>query len=112
MATVDPEDDGIRRYVVRRYTFEPERGERRHRVVAAFDNEPEYRAFLTAATAELQRRLDGGTQVDPREHYSGMILDPGHRQRARDARFLRRATQRRALAEGRRDEPDLPPNSR
>jgi hypothetical protein len=42
MAQVDPADDSIKRFIVRHYRYDPERRERRHVVVAAFDNEPEY----------------------------------------------------------------------
>lgn len=96
MVKVDPDDDSIRRYVVRRYAFDPDRGERRHQIVAAFDTEQEYRAYYEEATAELQAHRDAGLQVDPRERYTGMLLEPGHRQRAQDRRLLLRALQRRA----------------
>jgi hypothetical protein len=39
MATVDADDDAIWRYIVRRYAHDPQRHERRHQIVAAFDNE-------------------------------------------------------------------------
>src|SRR5580700_7663243 len=42
MAQVDPADDSIKRFIVRHYRYDPERRARRHVVVAAFDNEPEY----------------------------------------------------------------------
>ncbi len=42
MATVDPNDDNIKLYVVRLYAYDPEHRERRHQVVAAFDNEQEF----------------------------------------------------------------------
>ena len=48
MATVDPNDDNIKRYVVRRYVYDPERRDRRHQVVSAFDNEQEFIALIHA----------------------------------------------------------------
>jgi hypothetical protein len=44
MSRVDPEDDSIERFIVRHHRYDPLRRERRHVVVAAFDNEQEYGA--------------------------------------------------------------------
>jgi hypothetical protein len=44
MARVDPDDDSRRRYIVKHYRYDPERRERRHVVVAAFDSRREYKA--------------------------------------------------------------------
>ncbi|MBJ7610555.1 MAG: hypothetical protein JF887_14190 [Candidatus Dormibacteraeota bacterium] len=46
MATVDPDDDDIERYVVRRYAHDFRRHERRHQIVAAFDNKREFLRLL------------------------------------------------------------------
>jgi hypothetical protein len=53
VAAVDPDDDTICRYVVRHYRYDPDRHERRHVVVAAFDNESEYDACLVASDDAL-----------------------------------------------------------
>jgi hypothetical protein len=42
VAEVDPDDDSIRRFIVRHYRYDPDRHERRHVVVAAFDSEREF----------------------------------------------------------------------
>lgn len=60
MAQVDPEDDSILRFIVRHYRYDPQRRERRHVVVAAFDNEAEYQARLQSEAAEIQRRRTTG----------------------------------------------------
>jgi hypothetical protein len=91
MATVDPEDDTVRRYVVEQYRYDPQRRQRRHVVVAAFDNRREYEACLRATSDELRRREAAGEDVDSSEHVSGTVREPGHRQRAANARLLRRA---------------------
>src|SRR5664279_1634617 len=71
MAQVDPEDDSVIRYVVFRYAFDPARCERRHRVIAAFDSEPEYRDQIERLSGALRARDDR----DPREHISGTVWE-------------------------------------
>jgi hypothetical protein len=91
VARVDPDDDDVRRFVVRHYRYDPERRERRHVVVAAFDNEREFRACMENARAEIGRRRDRGEAVDPREHVSGTVQEPGHSRRAANGRLVMRA---------------------
>ena len=91
MATVDPDDDGIERYIVRRYAHDPLRHERRHQVVAAFDNEQEFRRLLDRLAGDLKRRRDAGEAIDPLEHYTGVKLEPGNRRRQRDGHLLKKA---------------------
>ncbi|HEY3087101.1 MAG TPA: hypothetical protein VII16_08460 [Actinomycetes bacterium] len=92
MSQVDPDDDNIRRLIVRHYRYDPDRHERRHLLVAAFDNEREFDACLEAMEAELSRRRERGDAVDPREHVSGVVHEPGHRRRQQNARILVRAS--------------------
>ena len=48
VATVDYDDDGSRRFVVRRCAYDPARREQRHTVIAVLDNQREFdRAFRT-----------------------------------------------------------------
>ena len=94
MARVDPDDDAVRRYVVRQYRYDPQRRERRHVVVAAFDDEHEYEQCFRATSEELRRRKSAGEDVDAREHVSGIVLEPGDRQRAANGRLLIRAMRR------------------
>jgi hypothetical protein len=91
VATVDRDDDGIRRYVVRRYARDPQRHERRHQVVAAFDNKREFRRLLDRLARDLQHRRDAGEPIDAAEHYTGVLLEPGHVRRQRDGHLLKRA---------------------
>jgi hypothetical protein len=91
VARVDPDDDNLRRYIVRHYRYDPERHERRHVVVAAFDSRREYNGCFQAASAELERRKAAGEEVDPTEHVSGTVHEPGHRRRAANGRLVMRA---------------------
>jgi len=92
---VDPGDDVVTRFVVRRYAYDPARDERRHQVVAAFDNEREFMGLMRLLQDELDRRRAAGDPVDPREHLTGIILEPGYHRRQRERRrSLRAATTR------------------
>ena len=94
MPEVDPDDDTIKRYVVRRYAYDPRRHERRHQVVAAFDNKREFSRLISTLNDDLERRRAAGESVDAREHITGLILEPGSRRGARARRLLtRRAAQ-------------------
>lgn len=94
MARVDPHDDGIRRFVVRQYRFDPERRERRHVIVDAFDNRAEFEARLASTQRDIDRRRAAGEPVDRNEHASGIVWEPGHRQKAANARLVLRALHR------------------
>jgi hypothetical protein len=91
MGRVEPEDDTIRRFIVRHYRYDPARRERRHVVVAAFDNEPEFLACVERVGAEIAQRREHEDGVDPREHVSGVVHEPGYLRRAANAHLLRRA---------------------
>jgi hypothetical protein len=95
MAVVDPDDDGIRRYVVQRYAYDEARHERRHQVVAAFDNEAECLAHFESLNDEVKQRRASGEHVDPREYVSGTVLEAGHARMQRNARVIRNAIERR-----------------
>jgi hypothetical protein len=107
---VDADDDEIERYVVRRYAYDSERHERRHQIVAAFDNEAEFLRSLETLNGDLQRRRrDAGDPIDPQEHYSGVRLEPGYRRRQRDGRILTAAARHRVwLPREQVDRLDLP----
>jgi hypothetical protein len=83
VAQVDPEDDSIRRFVIYRYAYDPERRERRHQLVAAYDNVAEFERELDRAHKTL-------TGLDRREHWTGTVKEPGHDRRARAAHLVRR----------------------
>ena len=91
VARVDPGDDSIARFIVRHYRYDPERRERRHVVVAAFDNEREFVVRMASAQAEISRRREAGEPVDPSEHASGVVHEPGYLRRAAQGHLLRRA---------------------
>lgn len=91
MARVDPADDDALRYIVRHYRYDPARHERRHVDVAAFDNEREFEAFAARVQQEIERRRRDGEPVDPREHVSGVLHEPGYRRRAANGRLVERA---------------------
>ena len=93
---VDPDDDTIHRWVVRHYAQDSDRHERRHQVVAAFDNEAEFLRLLRGLNNDLERRRDAGEPVERSEHYSGQMLEPGYRRRQQDGRLLKRLIRRRA----------------
>jgi hypothetical protein len=97
VAAVDPDDDSILRYVVRHYRYDSARHERRHVVVAAFDSQSEFEACLDATAATLRGRREAGEDVDPREHISGLVYEPGYQRLQRNARLLRRAIDHRAV---------------
>jgi hypothetical protein len=90
VAIVDPDDDTIQRYVVRHYAHDPERRERRHQVVAAFDNEMEFLRLFERLNEDLRRRREAGDPVEPSEHFTGVMLEPGYRRRQQDGRILMR----------------------
>jgi hypothetical protein len=93
VVAVDPDDDTIRRYVVRHYRYDPDRHERRHVIVAAFDNKFEWDACMDATEAALRAGWDTSEAVDPREHVSGTVYEPGYRRLQQNGRLLRRAAE-------------------
>jgi hypothetical protein len=91
VALVDPGDDDIERFIVRHYRYDPQRRERRHVVVAAFDNEPEFRARMDSVRDEIKARRDRGEPVDPGEHASGVVHETGYLRRAANGHLVSRA---------------------
>ena len=111
MATVDPDDDSIERFVVRRYAYDPSRHERRHQVVAAFDHHREYKKLISKLSEDLKRRRAAGEPIDPLEHLTGVVLEPGYRRRQADAHLLQAAIRHGvSLPDDVLDRLDLPAN--
>jgi hypothetical protein len=110
LAEVDPEDDTIRRYVVRHYAYDPDRHERRHMTVAAFDNEAEFGALFGRLSEELRRRRDDSDEFDQREHYSGVVLEAGYSQLQQNGRLIRDAMARGVRIDRLLEELELPQN--
>ncbi len=100
MAQVDPDDDTILRFVLWHNTFDPSRHERRHVVVAAYDNEAEFKAALAPLHEDLRRRRQAGS-AHPTEHYGGEPRHPGHEARRQQAKQMKWAF-RGAMAVSRR----------
>ena len=93
VGAVDYEDDDSRRLVLRRYAYDPTRRERRHIVVAVVDNHREFNKLFTRLSAELEQRRKDGKGVDPREHISGHVMEPGHLARSANGHLVRRAVE-------------------
>lgn len=84
MATVDPDDDTINRFVVVQYRVDPDRNQRRH-VAAACHNAEEGMAELEQLGIELAQQKAAGLAED-REWISGELKEPGYRERMRRMR--------------------------
>jgi len=110
VARADPEDDGIERFIVHHYRYDPQRRERRHVVVAAFDNEAEFLACLEGMREEIERRRDPGESVDPHERASGTVHQPGYLRRAANGHLVMRALQRGVTPGPWLDELEMPSN--
>jgi hypothetical protein len=91
VARVDPDDDELVRYIVRRYAYDPSRHERCHQTIAAFDNAAEFEQYIRAASSEPKSRRDAGEMVDVREHFSGVVKSAGDDERQRQRRIAWRA---------------------
>jgi hypothetical protein len=82
MARVDPDDDTITRIVLCHYRYDPDRRERRHVVLAAFDNEEEYWQAANEAGEALKIRQGAGL-AEPIEHITGAVKPAGYAEEAR-----------------------------
>jgi hypothetical protein len=60
-------------------------------VVAAFGNEPEFRARMASVHAEIGHRQERDEPVDPCEHVSGVVHEPGYLRRAGNGHLATRA---------------------
>jgi hypothetical protein len=109
VAAVDPDDDTIARWVVTHYRYDPDRRERRHVVVAAFDNPDEFHADIHARAERLRGRGDSGEDVDRLERVTGRTYAAGYRRQQRDAHLLKRAIEHGVAPVV--EDLDLPPNT-
>lgn len=110
MARVDADDDSIYRWVVWHYRYDAERSERRNVVVAAFDNPGEFHADIEKRAAQLRARRELGEDIDPSEHISGLMREPGYQRKQRNAHLLKRAVEHGVVPARIRDL-ELPSNS-
>ena len=77
MAEVDPYDDSIVRYVIRRHQYDPETKHFRWFYESAYDNKRQYGKRLQDAFDELTlRRLGGGVHI--KEQVGGQKLEVGY----------------------------------
>jgi hypothetical protein len=79
-------------------------------VVAAFDSRREFSACLDAVSEEMRRRRAAGGHVDPSEHVSGIVYEPGSRRRAANGRLVMRALSHGIAPGPWMDELELPSN--
>lgn len=76
MAKVDPADEIVDRWIVQWYRFDPGCDERRHTIVAAFDNAAEMEAEVSRLAQQLRERRRAGVSEDVEwtsgiRHYAG-----------------------------------------
>lgn len=85
MAQVDPDDDSIRRIVLYRYQYDPARRQRRNIVVAAFDDEGEFRACMDEQKVALDKQKAQGVAEEV-EYLHGTFKEPGDARRTKERR--------------------------
>jgi hypothetical protein len=76
---VDPTDDAIDRWIVTWYRFDPERHERRHTIVVAFDNTAEMEAEMARLNHQLRDRKRAGSSDDV-EWISAVFQHAGYKE--------------------------------
>ena len=77
MAEVDPYDDSIIRYAIKRHAFDPETNHFRWIYETAFDNKKEYEKKLQEAFDELGARREKD-QAHLIEQVTGQVLELGY----------------------------------
>jgi hypothetical protein len=87
---VDSEDDAIWRWVIHHYRFDPERGERRNVVVAAYDNEREFEMEFERYNQRVRSEINAGARSEF-EHVSGVTRHPGYHAEQARAHLVRHA---------------------
>ena len=100
MTEVDPDDDSRRRWVLRWYRYDPDRHERRHTVIAAYDKKREFFRHFNTLSTELDRLKEAG-EAEQVEHISGVEKNAGTDAKAREQRERLHDIRRRAAREKR-----------
>ena len=77
MTQIDPYDDSVLRYVIRRHQFDPETKHFRWFYESAFDNKQEYKRKLQEAFDELGVRQEKD-EAHLKEKLAGGVLQIGH----------------------------------
>ncbi len=72
--------------MLQHYRYDPERRERRHVTLAAFDNEEEFMQSVEDARVVLKDRQDAGI-AEPVEHITGVVKPAGSTAKARQQRI-------------------------
>ena len=88
MAEVDPFDDSIVRYVIRRHQYDPETNHFRWFYESAFDNKGEYGRKLQEAFDELGARHEKG-EAHRKEQLAGGVLQIGYFRNSKSRRLER-----------------------
>jgi hypothetical protein len=110
VARVDVRDERIRRFIVSHFRYDRERHECRHVLVAAFDDEREFSECFKEAHAEIERRRDGGEDVDPGEHISGWTRDAGSARRPANGHLVKRSMLHGIVSGKWVEDLEIPPN--
>lgn len=66
VAEVSADDNSIQRFIVQHYRYAPERHEPRNVIVAAFDNEAEFKYRIHELSAEVERRRSPANRLTQR----------------------------------------------
>ena len=90
MAEVDPLDDSIVRYVIRRHSYDPATRHFKWFDERAFDNKKEFEASLQEAGFELERRQVKG-QAHHKEQIMGQVLAINYLVESKSRRKMRKA---------------------
>lgn len=89
MAEVDPFDDSIIRYAIRRHNYDPETNHFKWSYEKAFSKRREYEMNLQEAFDELNARQAIG-DAHPKEHLAGEVLEIGNFKNAKSRRQERK----------------------
>jgi len=108
MASVDPADDSVSRLVLHHYRYDPARRQRRNVIVAAFDNQCEFRREMDRY-AQLVRDTSGTGRPPDGEWVSGVEWPPGYHAQQALAHAVRRAIKHGADPRRLMDGGPLPP---
>lgn len=89
MAEVDPFDDSIIRYAIRRHIYDPETNHFKWSYEKAYSKRREYERNLQEAFDELSARQVNG-EAHPKEHLAGEVLEIGNFRNAKTRRRERK----------------------
>ena len=88
MAKVDPYDDSIKRYAIKRHAYDLEKKHFRWIFESAYDKKREFKRHLQAAFDELESRRQKG-EAHVKEQVAGQILEIGYFRNSKSRRQAR-----------------------